>query len=466
MASNRLPLRLTGGAEDGWSCSPATGGLVTALEPVLRRRGGTWVGWPGCPDAGQEALAQAAPALVGGAPYGLRAVSLNREEEHCFYQGFSNQVLWPLLHGFSALCDPDPEYWRSYREVNRRFAERLAEVAGGGGTVWVHDYHLMLVARELRELGVDGPLSFFLHTPFPPGELLESVSCGHALVEGLLHYDLVGFQTEQDQAHFVDAVRRIHPEALSEAGGGVELTFGDRRVRTGAFPISIDFKEFFGAAHNPVVMGMAWDLRRRLGDRSLLLGVDRLDYSKGIPQKLRGFRRVLRRHPELRGRMVLKQLVIPSRDGIPAYRATKVEIEGLVRAINQEFADLDSPPVEYQYGSWDRMELLAHYREADVALVTPLNDGMNLVAKEYVASNGGGGVLILSQGAGAAWELGREALIVDPGDPDAVARSIVEAHSMPLRERRRRMTSAQAVVRSRDVHRWVEGFLSRTPRMA
>lgn len=460
IASNRLPVTLECGQDGEWRTSSASGGLVTAMDPVLRSRKGSWTGWVGAPDAGQEVLSRALARTPDRPPYSLQAVPLTAQEEDLFYRGFANEVLWPLFHGFPDRWNPEPRYWEAYRAVNRRFARSLASTADWDDLIWVHDYHLMLTGKELRALGSDHRLAFFLHIPFPPLHLLERMPWAGELVEALCHFDLLGFQTRGSQSNYLDAARAFVPGAFSHGLAHGDPILQGRAIRTGAFPISIDSTEFSAAAHGPVVEAMEREIRRSLGNQMLILGVDRLDYSKGIPEKLRGFDLALERSPELRGSVLLKQLVVPSRDQIPAYRKTKDEIEVLVRSINQRWGTDAWQPVEYLYASWSRSELLAHYRAADVALVTPLNDGMNLVAKEYAVANQGSGVIILSAFAGAAAEFGFEALLVDPSEPDSVAVAILSAFQMPMRERRARMARAGTTVRIQDVHGWVRDFLA------
>ncbi len=440
--------------------SSASGGLVTAMDPVLRRRRGTWTGWVGAPNAGQDELSRALGSTPARPPYSLQAVPLSATEEDLFYRGFANEVLWPLFHGFSDRWSSEPRYWEAYRTVNRRFARSLASTVSWDDLIWVHDYHLMLTGKELRALGLNHRLAFFLHIPFPALEHLEEMPWSGELVKALCHFDLLGFQTNGSRSNFLDAARHFVSDAFTEGSGDEHPIFQGRTIRTGAFPISIDAAAFSADTHGSLVTAMEREIRAELGDRTLILGVDRLDYSKGIPEKLRGFDLALERHPELRGSVLLKQLVVPSRDQIPAYKETKGEIEASVRRINERWGTQAWQPVEYLYDSWSRSELLAHYRTADVALITPLNDGMNLVAKEYAVANQGSGVIILSAFAGAAQELGTDALLVDPCEPGSVAMAIFQAFQMSPRERKERMERARTTVRTHDVHRWVEGFLA------
>ncbi len=460
VASNRLPVILKREADATWSVEPAAGGLVTAMEPAMRRRGGIWVGWSGSPEVGQRELERALGSELEERPYEMRAVGVEEVVHRRFYEGFSNQVLWPVLHGFPPSSATDSHDWESYRDVNRRFARVLARVAGPTDLLWVHDYHLMLVAEELRALGMEGRIAFFLHTPFPRLPELKKAPHHQALVRGLLSYDLVGFQTPRHESNFLEAVDAIGVRAVEgNRWAPPEAPPARRRGRSGHFPISIDFDEFAKGAESPRVLDRSTRLLRELDGRALILGVDRLDYTKGLPEKLHGFNRALRRFPELRGNVVLRQLVVPSREAVPAYAETKARIEALVSEINRQWGGEAWTPVDYRYERWEREELLAHYRIADAALVTPVNDGMNLVAKEFCAANAGSGVLILSAFAGAAGDLGHSALLVDPGDGEGLAHAIGTACAMPRAERTSRMTTARRSVRHRDVHRWVSGFL-------
>lgn len=456
VASNRLPVSLKSGPDGGWRVRPSSGGLVTALEPVLRARGGLWIGWPGVADLGREAFED---ALGGAAPahgFEMRGLPLSRDEYQGFYRGFSNRIVWPLFHGHLGRCTFESRYWESYRTVNRRFAETLAEATDGGDFVWVHDYHLMAVPDELRALGVKRRTGFFLHIPFPPSDLFRALPWSYEVLASLLEFDHIGFQTRRDRRNFLECVR----EMAGEGGNGGSAVLDRAMARSGAYPISIDTGEFAGAAESQDVKERLARIREEMADGLLVLGVDRLDYTKGIPHKLRGFRAALERYPELRGRLTLLQLVVPSREEIPEYREIKEEIEGLVGEINGAFTTEGWVPIHYMYRSWSRPELVAHYRAADIALVTPLRDGMNLVAKEYcISSVDDRGVLILSEFAGVAEELGEDALLVNPYDVDEVAAAIHKAHAMNDDQRRRRMKALQESVEEWDVHRWIAEIL-------
>ena len=327
--------------------------------------------------------------------------------------------------------------------------------------MWVHDYHLMPVARHLRDGGWKGRLGFFLHIPFPPLDVFVGLPWRFNVLHALLSFDLVGFQTARDRRNFLHCVRTLVPGAHLQGEGRVErVLIGDRMVRVGVFPVSVDFKEFAGTAATDAVSERVAGLRSEFRGQNIILGVDRLDYSKGIPHKLQGYRLALERHPELQGRVVLTQLVVPSREDIPEYYRMRAEIERLVGNIQGEFTRSGWVPIHYQYGRWDRIELIAHYRAAGIALVTPLKDGMNLVAKEFCASClEDKGVLILSEYAGATAQLQKNALLVNPYDVEGVAAAIYRAFTMPREEARRRMRGLRDTIRKTDLDWWVETFL-------
>ncbi len=459
VASNRLPVVLSQEDEGEWDLEAGSGGLVTALEPVLRERGGVWIGWPGVEEGGVPDLDEVLDGSAVG--YEVRGVHLTARERDDFYLGFSNQVIWPLFHDLLPQCNFDPVFWRTYRDVNAKFARRIHQEVREGDFVWIHDYHLMAVARELRKVGVTQTMGFFLHIPFPPVDLFLTLPWRFQILDSLLAFDLIGFQTSRDRRNFLDCVRHMAPGAeLQENGRVFGLRLGERLVRVGVFPVSIDFQEFAGMAASDAVSERVAVLRSESLGRTTILGVDRLDYSKGIPHKLQGYRLALERYPDLRENVTLVQLVVPSREDIPEYFDMKEEIERLVGEIQGQFTRSGWVPIHYQYGRWERPELIAHYRAAGIALVTPLKDGMNLVAKEYCASNvGGKGVLILSEYAGATAQLQNEALLVNPHDVEGVADAIHQAFTMPTDERRRRMRGLRDGVRRQDIGWWVDTFL-------
>jgi trehalose 6-phosphate synthase/phosphatase len=461
VVSNRLPIILSRDAAGALVATPGAGGLVTSLAPVLRHRGGVWVGWAGLP-GDDPALQQAVAGAPGHAGYDVATVPLSEEEQAGFYHGFSNEVLWPLFHSLDAACNFDPAYWTSYCTVNRRYAQVVAEHARSDDFVWVHDYQLLLVGGALRDLGWTAPMAFFLHIPFPPLEGFLRLPWRFQVLRSLLAYDLVGFQTVQDRRNFITCVRTLLRGGVRLSAGGQRVELPDGHVvRIGTFPIGIDAMAYERQAASAEVGALAAALHAQLPDRQLILGVDRLDYTKGIPERLEAFRLALRRFPELHRRVTLIQVVVPSRADIGSYHDLKERIDRLVGEINGEFTHPGGwVPIHYVFRPLPRADLLAYYRACEVALITPLRDGMNLVAKEYCACTANGdGVLILSEFAGAAAQLQRGALLVNPYDVERVATAIHQAVTMPLSERRTRMRRLRRVVRSQDVFWWVESFL-------
>ncbi|HTO77457.1 MAG TPA: trehalose-6-phosphate synthase [Thermoanaerobaculia bacterium] len=460
VVSNRLPFALT--REDGaWRVEPGSGGLVTALRPVLEGRGGRWIGWSG---AVAEDLPDARAALrASGERFGyeLVPVPLTASERDRFYHGFSNEVIWPLFHDLLSMCRFDPEYWRAYEAVNRRFAAEAAKDARPGDFFWVHDYHLLAMAGELRRLGVSSRIAFFLHIPFPPLDVFLKLPWRFPVLQSLLSYDLVGFQTIRDRRNFLQCVRLLLPGArFSGKGAVMSVRWEDRDVRVGTFPISIDARALERRARQPEVVAKAASLRADETGRRIVLGVDRLDYTKGIAQKLEAFRRLLETSPELRGNVTLVQIAVPSREEIRGYREHRTAIERLVGEINGTFTRSGWVPVHYLHRPLEGPRLSAYYLAADVALVTPLKDGMNLVAKEYCATRvSKDGVLVLSEFAGAAAELQRAALLVNPYDVEGVADALRRALDMPRAEQRARMSRLRRTIRERDIYHWLDAFL-------
>jgi alpha,alpha-trehalose-phosphate synthase [UDP-forming] len=461
VASNRLPVALRHSARAGWSAEPGSGGLVTALLPVLRNRGGMWFGWPGTTGPARQLL----PALVSaGRRIGcdLAPVMLSADDVAGYYHGFANEVVWPLFHDLPSLCTFDPHYWRRYLSVNRRFAKAVAGHATPSDFVWVHDYHLMHMGEAMRSQASRSRLGFFLHIPFPSPDIFMKLPWRVPLLRALLQYDLVGLQTQHDRRNFVACLELLGDEVRVESRGPRSIARTARgRTTVGAFPISIDFNAFLRAAASAEVAEKARELHRLLPRRRLVLGIDRLDYTKGIALRLRAFQELLERYPSMRGKVSLIQVVVPSRVEVPEYARMKIEIEQLVGRINGAFARPGGwVPVWYEYRSLSPIELLAYYRAADIALLTPLKDGMNLVSKEYCAcSIEEDCVLVLSEFAGAAEQLGKGALLVNPHDVQAMAAALRTAYAMSPAERTARMRAMRRSIRREDVFDWVESFL-------
>lgn len=459
--SNRLPFVLTEGEGGEWQIEGASGGLVSAMVPVLQNRGGVWIGWPGVVAEEAAELNEALAHATQDSRYTLKPVVLTAEERDKFYYGFSNEVLWPLFHDLQTRCNFDPTYWPVYQAVNRKYAQVIAENCNAGDFIWVHDYHLLTVAQHLRDLGVRSRTGLFLHIPFPSLDIFIKLPWRSQLLNALLRYDLIGFQTARDRRNFVHCVRALmKPTHARGKGHLVTLQAGKRKVRLGAFPIGIDFDDFATRAAEDAIAERARRVREDTRHRQLVLGVDRLDYTKGIPDKLWAFHNALQRYPDLKKRVTLVQIVVPSREHIPEYFDLKTEIERLVGRINGEFTQPGWVPIQYIHRSLQRPELLAYYRAAKIGLVTPLRDGMNLVAKELCAcSVDEDSVLILSEFAGAAAQLQGGALLVNPYDREGFADTILQAFAMEPSERRRRMQRLRRNIRAQDIFWWVDSFL-------
>ncbi|MGH9504337.1 MAG: alpha,alpha-trehalose-phosphate synthase (UDP-forming) [Terriglobales bacterium] len=460
--SNRLPVlirKYAGGAR----LERSSGGLATALEAGWRDQPGVWIGWAG---TGPEENIE--PFLIRAAhqrSYTLRSVALTQEEIAKFYSGFANEIIWPLFHDMPSRCNFDPEYWATYQQVNRKFANVAAETAQEDDIIWVHDYHLMLTASALRQAGVHARMGFFLHIPFPSPDIFEKLPWKKPILESLLEFDVIGFQCDRDRSNFVSCLERMLPEAVVARGNPhLVVNFEGRESVVGTFPIGIDFEEFAKDAERPEIAAHAAQLRKRVSDDVLVLGVDRLDYTKGIPERLKSFRLLLRRYAEMRGRITLVQVVVPSREEIPNYKHLRREVELLVSQINGEFTEPGWVPVHYIHRNLLRDELLAYYRAADIGLVTPLKDGMNLVAKEFCAAQiDERGVLIVSEFAGAGPELRSGAIIVNPNDFAEVAQALYDAVHMSAEDKRSRMQLLRQIVKDHNVHRWIRSFLQAIP---
>jgi alpha,alpha-trehalose-phosphate synthase [UDP-forming] len=460
--SNRLPVLVRKYA-GGTRLERSSGGLATALEAGWRDQPGVWIGWAGTgPDE------QIEPLLVRAAhrrSYTLRSVALTDEEIAKFYSGFANEIIWPLFHDMPSRCNFDPEYWDIYQRVNRKFAKVVAETAKDDDFVWVHDYHLMLTAASLREAGVRARMGFFLHIPFPSPDMFDKLPWKKPILQSLLQFDVIGFQGDRDRLNFASCLERMLPEVMIERSGPHLLVGqGGHRSVVGTFPIGIDFDAFEQDAQRPEIAAHAAEIRKRVSDDVLVLGVDRLDYTKGIPERLKSFRLLLRRFPEMRGHITLVQVVVPSREEIPNYKHLRREVELLVSQINGEFTEPGWVPVHYIHRNLGRDELLTYYRAADIGLVTPLKDGMNLVAKEFCAAQiDERGVLVVSEFAGAGPELRCGAIVVNPNDFAEVAQALYDAAHMSAEDKRSRMRVLRQIVKDHNVHRWIRSFLDAIP---
>ncbi len=465
VAANRLPVVAQYSPAAGTQFIAASGGLVTALKPVLSAHRGMWIGWSGT--VGEQPPDDVSlDQLRADLGFDMRCIALTEEEAQRFYLGFSNEIIWPLFHDLQSHCNFDPSYWQTYVQVNRKFAQAVYQAARPDDFVWVQDYHLMNVASELRKLGIASRVGFFLHIPFPSLDIFLKLPWRQSVIRSLLDYDVVGFQTLRDRRNFAQCLRALVKDVQIEGHGQVlTARSGQRETRIGHFPIGIDYAEFARGAVAPEVAKEAAQLREFLPDRQLILGIDRLDYTKGIVQRLTAFHKALGKYPELCGHVTLIQVVIPSREDIPMYHDLRTEVERTVGRINGEYTRPGGwVPIHYIYRSLSRVELLAYYRAASIGFVTPLKDGMNLVAKEYcTCSIEEDCVLILSEFAGAAPQLRGGALLVNPYDVEGVADTIHRAFHMGTDERKRRMRRLRRAIQRRDIYWWVEAFLRAAP---
>ncbi|UXI66532.1 alpha,alpha-trehalose-phosphate synthase (UDP-forming) [Tahibacter amnicola] len=432
------------------------GGLAHAMRSALREIGGIWFGWSGRTTSQTASMAQ----IQREGNVTFATLDLGKRDHEEYYAGFANRTLWPLFHFRPSLVDFTRQTWAAYRRVNAIFAEHLARFIEPDDLVWIHDYHLIPLASLLRERGIRARLGFFLHTPFPPPELLNMLPVHRELFEALADYDLVGF-------HTADYLRAFRDYILLEAHGEVNDTGvisvrgGRRSFRAGVFPIGIDVPEVSNLAAAAHAHPGCAQLHESLQGRALMIGVDRLDYSKGLPERFRAFGRLLEEYPEFKRQVTFLQIAPVSRTEVAEYRQLKRELERIAGGINGRFAEPDWTPVRYLNNAYPHAALTGYYRQARVGLVTPLRDGMNLVAKEYVASQDGDdpGVLVLSRFAGAARQMGG-AILVNPHDQDGMVNAMRAAITMPLADRRARWRELMDGLEREDITAWRRSFLA------
>ena len=433
--------------------STQSGGLAVAVADALKAKGGVWFGWDG--NTLEDETEKLSVEKIGDVD--VISTPMTIEDYTQYYIGYSNSVLWPLFHYRTDLVDYRPQYFAGYMRVNNKFASLLKPFLRKDDLVWIHDYHLIPFAERLRTFRCEQRIGFFLHIPFPPPDILAASPNHVALVEAMLHYDLVGFQTSSDMNNFHRCVEEFFPDAIGEDGA---IRHKDRTVRLLRLPIGIDVDAFIRLAQSGVEEVSIDRMRRAILGQHQIIGVDRLDYSKGIPERFEAFSRMLHLHPELEKTVSFLQIAPPTREDVTAYSEIREKLEGLAGSINGKFADFDWTPIRYIHRPIQRPILAAMFRASQVGLVTPLRDGMNLVAKEYVAAQDpeDPGVLILSSFAGAAEEL-HEALIVNPHDTDEMAQQMYHALKMPLEERKWRHEKLLARVRESDAGTWMQNFL-------
>jgi trehalose 6-phosphate synthase len=437
----------------------AAGGLAVAVRESLQQTGGLWFGWSGKvaeeADGGTPRTSEPHLQTVGNVT--LATLDLSREDHETYYLGYANDVLWPVFHYRLDLANFDTRFAAGYRRVNQLFAHKLLPLLKPDDLIWVHDYHLIPLAAELRAMGCGNRIGFFLHIPMPPPLIMAAIPEHEWLMRSLFAYDLVGFQCEADLTHFS---HYVESEARAEKVGRDCLRAFDRTLRVGAYPIGIDVDEFVRLAEANEGLRMFAGMREEYSRRRLLLGVDRLDYSKGLPQRIHAFRQLLACHPENRNSATLIQIAAPSREDLGAYDQLRRQMDGLCGEINGDYGELDWMPVRYIHRNVARKRLPGLYRASHVALVTPLRDGMNLVAKEFIAAQDRAdpGMLVLSRFAGAAEQL-KEALLVNPYDTQGTAQAIQRALTMPLDERIERHEALLSRIRKFDIRWWSSSFL-------
>ncbi|HWH17603.1 MAG TPA: alpha,alpha-trehalose-phosphate synthase (UDP-forming) [Allosphingosinicella sp.] len=432
----------------------AQGGLAVALSAALREYSGLWFGWSG------EKIDEFTGHIDFQRSHGVTTATIDLEEQDVdeYYNGYANRTLWPLFHYRIDLAEYDRSFGSGYERVNERFADTVAPLIEPEDLVWVHDYHLIPLGSQLRERGLKNRIGFFLHIPWPPSRLMVSLPFHEGLVLSMLAYDVIGFQTEEWLESFRHYVER-------ELGGRCEpdgtIRIGNRSVRAAAYPIGIDYKEFMEAANSDRARAACERLRESAAGRHTLIGVDRLDYSKGLEERFFGYRRFLEEHEECQGKLFLLQIAPPSRGEVATYEIIRERLDELSGRINGEFAEVDWVPIRYVNQGYPREDLAGFYRASEIALITPLRDGMNLVAKEYVAAQDpeNPGVLILSRFAGAALQL-KDALLVNPYSKEEISDAIHKAIQMPREERIRRWKGMIESVRNEDVVAWRHAFVS------
>ncbi len=449
--SNRLP-DLRGAEGDDTERKKSVGGLISALEPALRKRGGMWLGWSG------KTVAESEPVETGIVESGTTQfawVDYKESWYRRYYSGFCNGTLWPLFHSFPSRVSFSDESWAAFKEVHEHLADVAVKLVGPSAMLWAHDYHLLMFARAMRQRGHRGPMGHFLHIPFPSYDVLSMMPWASEILDAMLDFDLLGFHTPNDVANFLACASTMLPAKIADD----VVQHRGRSTHVAAMPIGIipdDFQEVPEAAVVEEVQG----LMRALHSSKLVLGVDRLDYTKGIPERLIAFGRLLEMFPEWRGKVSLVQVSVPSRADVPLYAEQRATIESIVGRINGEFGDAAWVPIRYLYRSYAKGQLAELYRAASVGYVTPLRDGMNLVAKEYVAAQDpeNPGVLLLSKFAGAAVEM-RDAVLTNPYHADGMARDLDRSLRMELEERKARHTKLLASVQRSNAVTWAEGFL-------
>lgn len=457
IVSNRLPVKAE--VLDGIiSFEKSAGGLATGLDSLNVEYERHWIGWPGIHSSDGDIIRKITKELED---VNFHPVFLTERDIELYYEGYSNSTLWPLFHYFYVYVSHEPDYWEAYKKVNLLFLEKVKEIAGENDIIWVHDYHLMLLPMMIRNQLPSVRIGFFLHIPFPSYELFRTLEDRDELLTGLLGADLIGFHTFSYMRHFISTLYRIK---------GIEsddntFNFYNRTLSVDTFPMGINYKSFYDAHKQPDIQKAARLFREQYQDNKIILSVDRLDYSKGLLQRLKGFRLLLQNYPGWIGKVSMLMIIVPSRDSVGRYQDLKTRVDEMIGNINGTYSLPGWIPIHYFYKNFSFNELTAFYHESDIALVTPLRDGMNLVAKEYVTAKAGKpGVLILSEMAGAATEL-RDAIIVNPNNSLQLAESLNKALTMPENEQKERLRSMQKILKKQDIVKWSFDFIEELERI-
>ena len=450
--SNRLPVKIEKDENGKFIITPSEGGLATGLGSLETKARKIWVGWPGIYTDDEDERKEITERLN---ELDFYPVFLTNDHLEKYYEGYSNSTIWPLCHYFFSYIEYKKEYWESYQEVNQLFRDAALPLIDDEDIIWVQDYQLMLLPAMIREKKSKVSIGYFHHIPFPSYELFRVLPEREIVLNGLLGADLIGFHTHDYMRHFISAIYRV----LQLESKLDEIQLSDRMVHVDTFPMGINYDSYHDAVLKPKVKEHVKEIRKNIGDESIMLSVDRLDYSKGILHRLDGFAQFLENHPEYLGKVSLAMIVVPSRDQVEKYADLKTKIDETIGSLNGKYSELGWTPVHYFYRSFEFEELIAMYHTADIALVTPLRDGMNLVAKEYIATkHDNPGVLILSEMAGAAIELS-DAIIVNPNDAEEIDKSIYKALTMGEDEKKERMDRMKKRISTQTVKKWASDFV-------
>lgn len=461
VVSNRLPLSIQN--QNGrLVVSKGSGGLITALQPLLKAQKGVWIGWPGTINLSEAEIAPPMERFEKEIGCRLVPVILTKEEVEGYYDGFSNEIIWPLFHDLHSLCNFNPSYWKQYDAVNEKFADKVMEVTKKGDFLWIQDYHLILLAKKLKARGYKERITFFLHIPFAPLDIFLKIPWRFEILRAMLSFDSIGFQTMRDQRNFIHSVRALIVDAaIKGSGNKTSCMTHDTQTEIGTFPISIDFRDFNAAASAEQVEKESLKIKESLKGKKIVFSLDRLDYTKGIPYRLEAIRTFFSKYPQYIEKVQFIQVVVPSRTDVPEYDDLKKKIDRLVGEINSTFATTGWTPIQYLFHPLSQEQLLALYRASDVCLVTPLKDGMNLVSKEYAAANvDETGVLVLSEFAGSAFQLREHCFLINPYDKEKTAEAVFMALEMPESDRKIKMKKLRHKIMSEDIYHWVDSIVS------